>query len=147
MYDDVLDAALAGVAEHREHDLSRAEALRHLERRPAVRSGRDAEQHAFLARQPPRELRGVLIGDRDDLVDDLEVEILGHEARADALNLVIARLSPGDHWRRRRLDRDDARAGTLLLQHLPDAGDRPTRADAGDERVDPRHLLENLLRG
>ena len=56
----------------------------------------DAAEDAFLRGQPAGDLDGVLVLDLDHLVDDLEVQHVGNEAGADALDLVPARLQrPG----------------------------------------------------
>ena len=62
--------------------------------------------------------------------------IVGHEAGADALDLVRAGLAARQDRRILRLDRDDLRDGLARLQHLADAGDGAAGADAGDEIVD-----------
>ena len=104
-------------------------------------------QNAFLAREPPRVFDGRALGDRDDLVDDLAIEDLGNEAGADALDIVRARLLAGQYGRVGRLDRDDARGGVALFEHLSNSRDGPAGANAGDERRDITvDGLENLER-
>ena len=67
-----------------------------------------------LLRNLARGLERRLVGDGDDLVDDLAVEDAGHEARADALDLVRAGLTAGEHGRILGLERDHLH-GRLLL--------------------------------
>ena len=61
------------------------------------------------------------------------VEHLGHEAGADALDLVRAGQPAGEHRRRRGLHGDHLHRGATLLEHLPHAGDRATGADPADD--------------
>src|SRR5690606_9663461 len=70
------------------------------------------------------------------LVVDLGVEDLGHEVRAEALDLVRTRLAAVEDRRLGGLDRDDLHARLALLEHLPHTRDGPARADARDEDVD-----------
>ena len=81
-------------------------------------------------------LQGVLVADRDRLVDHRAVEHLGDEAGADPLDLVRPRRAAGEHRRGGGLDGDDEGLGRALPEHPPDAGDRPARADPGDEGAD-----------
>src|SRR5262245_22081570 len=105
-------------------------------------AGADAAENAFLARQLPGHGERIVVVHLDHFVDDAEVQHVGHEARADALNLVPAglqRLSlhllrddrAGDRLHRNRLERRFA-----LLDDFADAGDGAAGADAGDEDVD-----------
>ena len=108
----------------------------------------------FLAMQAPGHLDGFLVGDRLDLVDDVEVEHVGLEAGADPLDLVrpglrrLARADCGQHRRGRRLDRDQLHRPPLLTLEVPaDAGDRAARPDAGDEDVDRARRCRPRSRG
>ena len=83
-----------------------------------------------------RGLERGLVADRDDLVDDLAVEHLGHEARADALDLVRAGRAAGQHRGNPPARRRPPSARAAGLQHLADARDGAARADARDEIVD-----------
>src|SRR3954452_10798303 len=83
------DVALARVGQHRDDPL--AAHLRppcELARRPDVRAARDPAEDALGAGERERGLDGVLVGDRDDLVEQLAVEDRRHEARADAVDAV-----------------------------------------------------------
>ena len=107
-----------------------------LERRGDRGAGRNADRDAFDAGAQARVVEGVVVADRDDLVDRRAVEDRRHEAGADALDLVRAGLAAGQDRAVGRLDRDDLEAGLARLQHLADAGDGAAGADAGDEDVD-----------
>ena len=72
-----------------------------------VCAGRDADQQAFFAAEPPRHLDRFVVGDRDDLVVDLAVQDAGHEAGADALDRVDAGAAALEHRRTGRLHGDD----------------------------------------
>src|SRR5207247_2017216 len=141
------EIALAGVGEDGEHHGAPAELPRDADRRRARRAGGDADQKPLEARQRARVLDGLLVRDRDHLVVDGSVEDLGHEARADPLDVVKARLAARQHGRRGRLDGVDGHVGALAAQHLADAGDGAARADPGHEGVDLRELGQDLGRG
>src|SRR5262249_57396792 len=85
-------------------------------------------------------------GTGDALVVERVVEDLGDESGADSVQGVEARLAPGEDGRGRRLDGVDAGGGAFGPQHAAAPGDRPARADPGDERVDLRQLREQLAR-
>ena len=66
--------------------------LRDLDRGPHRGAAGDPRKHALAAReQHARGLERVLVVDRDDLVEHVAVQHRGHEAGADALDLVRAR--------------------------------------------------------
>ena len=75
--------ALARVGQHRYHPFAFTQALRNDQRSEDVGSGRDADQHAFLAADLPRRLDRVLVLDRDKLVVNLTVEYARDKARAE----------------------------------------------------------------
>jgi hypothetical protein len=106
------------------------------QRRRHVGPGRDAARDAFELGEPARGVEGGLIADRHHLVDHRAVEHVRHEAGANALDLVRARVAAGEHRRVLSSTRDDAQAGTAGLQHLPDTRDGAAGADAGHEHVD-----------
>ena len=145
--------ALAGAATDRDDQLALVlRTLRHLQRRPDVRAGRNAGQDPFFQRQPPRRGKGVLVADRDDVVHDLQIEVLGHKARPRALNLVRTRLERfaiarlRDDRRILRLDRDGPERLLARLDHLADARDRAAGADRRDQDVRLAvGVLPNLL--
>ena len=119
---------------------------RDLHRRVQGEPGRAADQDALLARQAARRDERLLVGDLDDLVDQLDVHRPGHEVLADALDLV---------WRDRarveralRVGADDVDRRLALLEVLGDAADRPAGAHARDEHVDRAlGLLPDLRAG
>ena len=78
----------------------------------------------------------ILVRHGDDLIVNLRIERLRHEARADALDLVRAGLALREHGARRRLDSDNVHVLILLLEIAADARQRAARADARDERRD-----------
>src|SRR5262249_27895663 len=109
---------------------------------------RDAGRNAFLTRECASRFECGLIADCDDLVDYTEIEHVGHEARADALDLVRSGLAPREHCAVLRLDRDDAQRRPSRLEHLTYARDRAAGADAGNEEIDvAAGVVPDLLRG
>ena len=90
----------------------------------------------------PAQGESVLVDDGDDLVIDLGVQHLGHEARADALNLVGPGHTGGQHRRAFRLHRRHPDGGVPGLQILPHAGDGAAGAHTGHE---PIHLPVGIL--
>ena len=134
------DVALAGVGQDRDDPLARATpaAARPRARAhsaaphemPASTPSRRAQQRAPSRSRPRR---------RPAMTSSMTSRLStgGHEARADALDLVRAGRRAREHRRRCRLDRDDARVGVALLEHLPHAGDRAAGPDAGDEARRP----------
>src|SRR3954452_21062649 len=127
--------ALAPVRNDHEDALAR-EFIPRRHPQPSIDRGAagDAHQEPLLARRLTRAVQGVLVGDGDDLVDHRAVEHLGHEPRADALDLVRSGQPAREHRGGRGLDRHDVRRGPALLQHLPDARDGPPGADSADQR-------------
>src|SRR5687768_109367 len=71
-----------------------------------------------------------------DLIVDVAVEYVWHEIGPDALDLVRPCLAGGQEGRLRRFDGHDLELRLELLQHLSDAGDSASGADAADENVD-----------
>src|SRR5205814_10178614 len=70
-----------------------------------------------------------------------------NEARSDALNLVRRVRAALERLRFDRHDGHDERVRIGLLQYLPDAADRASRADAGNDRVDlAAGVAKDLLR-
>ena len=107
-----------------------------LERRRHRGAGRDADRNAFELGDEARGVERGLVADGDDLVDDGAVEDVGHEAGADALDLVRPGLTARQDRRILGLDRDDLQGRAARLQHLADRRDGAAGADAGDEIVD-----------
>src|SRR3954465_437061 len=104
------EIALAGIVIEGEDALAGADLVELLADRRQARARADADQHAFLARRPPRHLLGVGRIDQDDPVDRVGVEIGGNEAGADALDRVRAGLATGDDRGQGRLDREHTQA-------------------------------------
>ena len=73
---------------------------------------RGARRDALLAGQPPRITDRLVVRDLLDGVNEGEVQVVGNEARADAVNLMACRLERlagqplRQDWTRGRLDRD-----------------------------------------
>src|SRR4051794_26551610 len=92
------DVPLAGVGEDR-HDppAARLGPARDLHGRPHVRAARDARQDPLPAGERDGGLHGVVVGDGDDLVEQVAVEHGRHEARADAVDAVRPGSAAGEH--------------------------------------------------
>ena len=99
------------------------------------RAGGDAYKQALPPGQGLRPGVGVLVGDRDDPVNHIRGIGLRHEAGADALDLVLARGSAGEHRRTGRLRSEDLYGGIVLLESLSGAAYGPAGPDAGDEDI------------
>ena len=99
------------------------------------RAGGDAYKQALPPGQGLRTGVGVLVGDRDDPVNHIRGIGLRHEAGADALDLVLARGSAGEHRRTGRLRSEDLYGGIVLLESLSGAAYGPAGPDAGDEDI------------
>src|SRR5712692_1867250 len=141
------EVALAGVREHGDDELGRAQFCGHGARGEGGGAGRDADQQPLLAREPPRPRERVLVAHLDDPVDDGAIQHPRDERRPDALDRVRASLAAGEHGRLRRLDGDDAHARHLRLEDLAHAGHRAPRAHARHERVESAvDRLEDLER-
>ena len=85
---------------------------------------------------PVRGVECVLVLHRHHFVVDIGVQVPGHESGADALQGVRALDPAGENRGCRWLYGHYLQTGLALLQHSADAGDRPARADPGDEDVD-----------
>src|ERR1041384_6907572 len=88
---------LALVGEDGDDDFSLAELLRDARRRRARGAGGQPDDPAFFRREAPRVVHRLLVAHLEDLVDHLTVQDRGHEARADALDFVKARLAAREH--------------------------------------------------
>src|SRR5207248_5437822 len=101
----------------------------------------DAAQHALLVGQAAGHLEGVLVVHLDHLINYVHVQDARDKARADALDLVTARLERlalfllGDYRAAGRLDRNGLERGLALLDNLADTGNGAAGAHAGDEDV------------
>jgi len=99
----------------------------------------------FLPGQRARRGDGVVVRDLDHLVHERDVEHLGDEPVADALDLVQARLVPEQGSHVGGLDGHDADLRAVLLEEAPDALDRPAAPDARHEDVElPAGLAPQL---
>ena len=66
--------------------------LGHFDRGPSRRAGADAAHHAFELGHAAAGFHGVFILHEDDIVDDIDVQLVGNEAGPDTLNRMPARL-------------------------------------------------------
>src|SRR5439155_11939937 len=107
-----------------------------LESGPSGGAATDAAEKALQRRELASRIGGVFIFHLNAFVDDLDVEHVGNEAGADALNGVAARLELlslhllRDDRTVDWLDRDGLHARLARLDHLADARDRATGAHA-----------------
>jgi hypothetical protein len=95
----------------------------------------DANEDAFLFGEAAGHGEGFIVGDLNDLVDELGVEDLGDEAGADALDLVRAGLAAGEDGAVGGFHGDGPEVGVAGLHVLADPGEGSSGADAGDEDV------------
>ena len=123
-------------------------AASHLDSTPGGGPTADSAHQSFPLGHLAGGLYRVLVVDLHHLVDHVEVENVGDEARSDSLDRMPAwpdRLAGellGDHRAIGRLDRHDLDPGLAALERLTDAGDRAAGADAADEDV---HLAFGVL--
>src|SRR5438270_12771083 len=82
------EIALARVRKDDHDPLAGAELFGDLDGSPADRAGRNADEDAFLFREPPGRGLRVVPCDVDDAVDDVRIVDRGDHARADALKFV-----------------------------------------------------------
>src|SRR5699024_2854852 len=119
-----------------------------LQRGLQVRAGRNAAEDALLRGELTGHRDGVLVGDGDDLVEDVAVEDLRHEVGAEALDLVRAGLVLGEQRGRGRLDGHQLHVLLVAAQGAAGAGNGAAGADARDEVIDVAvGVLPNLLAG
>jgi hypothetical protein len=107
-----------------------------------VGSGGDACEDAFFFGEAACHGEGVVVGDLDDFGDDGEVEVIGDEASAGALDFVrgwddgVAGEGLGDDWAGFWFDGDGGEGRFVVAERAGDAGDGAAGADGGDEDVD-----------
>src|SRR5262245_16451384 len=107
---------------------------------------RAADEQCLLTSQSARHLERVPIAYRDDFVADVPVEGVRPEVLTDALDKIGPARAARVH-RALGVGADDPDPPLRsLLQVAPSAGDRPTRAHAGDEVGDPAGSLLPQLR-
>src|SRR5436853_5910494 len=130
------EVALTRVVHHR-HDRREVRSVpRQLQRGRDVAAGRDAAEDAFFRGEPPRH-RQALGGRRgDDPGQESDVEVLGNEAVADALDAVRPPLASRQQGALLGLDRVEPHARVLLAQEAADAGERAAAALRGDKGAD-----------
>ena len=119
-----------------------------------VGAGTDAGKDALFLGQASGHREGLVVGDGENLVDRIKVEVAGDESRTGSLDLVGARLHGlagtclGDDRGVLGLHRDGLEARLALLDHFGDAGDGAAGADCGDKDVDLAvGVLPDLLGG
>ena len=130
------EVALAGAGDDDDDELARVfGVVGELEGGVDGGAGGDADQDAFLFGQAAGHGEGVVVGDLDDLVDEVGVEDFGDEAGAEAGDLVRAGRAAGEDGAIGGLDGDGPEVGVAGLDVLADAGEGAAGADAGDEDV------------
>src|SRR5579884_3156101 len=130
------DIALAGLGKDGYDHVARVlRALGHLNRRPDRGAGGDAREDTFLFGQAAGHLHGILVLYGDDLVNDLGIENVGNEARADALDRMRAFGFAAQDRRGRRLNGDALEAGLARLDDVADARDGAAGADSGHQDI------------
>ena len=130
------EVALAGVGDDDHDELACVLwVARDLECCMHRRTGRDANQDAFLFGEAARHGERLVVGDLEDLVDQFGLEDVGDEASAEACDLVGAGLAAGEDGAVGGLDGDGPEVGVAGLHVLADAGEGAAGADAGDEDV------------
>ena len=86
-----------------------------------IGAGGNAHEHALFLADAASHGKGLLVGDRDDFVDDIEVEVVGDKAGTGSLNFCGARFhglasaSLGDDGRIFGFDRDGAEGFLRVL--------------------------------
>src|SRR5690606_24864793 len=103
--------------------LTRTQLARHLERGPGNGARRHPHEQPLLACEPARERECILLPRRNHAIDDRAVEVVGDEAWAHPLKLVLAALSAAQHRRARRLHRYHLDRRVALLQETTHARD------------------------
>src|SRR5919197_1234580 len=95
-----------------------------------------------------RHLIGVIVLYRNDLIEDLCIQDLWHEAGADTFDLMSGRQATGEHRRGRWFHCDDFHPWILVLQHLTHTSDRAPRPDPSDKAMDriTAHGSQDLFR-
>ena len=93
-----------------------------------VGPGGDSHQHAFLFADPTGHGEGFIVAHRDDLVDDVEVQIVRNKAGARSLNFVragfdrLTRASLGDDGGILGLHRDGLEGFFPSFDHFGHSG-------------------------
>ena len=107
-----------------------------------IGAGGNAHEHALFLADAASHGKGLLVGDRDDFVDDIEVEVVGDKAGTGSLNFVGARFhglasaSLGDDGRIFGFDRDGAEGFFAGFDDFGNTGDGSTRTHGGDKDID-----------
>ena len=100
------------------------------------RARRNADEDAFLLRQPPRSLHRLVEVDVEHFIDDRRVVDRRNEARADPLEFVRRVRTALQHLRLDGHHRNHFDFRITLLEHLTDAGHRAAGSDACYNGVD-----------
>src|SRR5699024_6160871 len=131
------DVALAEGTQDREDSICLVLRLLYvLQRTPHGCTAGDTTQHSLAARATAGGPHGLAEWRVDHAIEDILIEGLWEEVRAQTLDLVRAETAFGQQRGICRLDADDRDALLLRLQVLRSAGDGATGADARDEDVD-----------
>src|SRR6478735_752558 len=142
-----VQVALARIAEHGD-DLARGYRPGDIDRGRHVRARGWTHQKRLAQRELARHLCGADVRNEHNLVDQLAIQEVRNEARAEPLNAVKRRSPTTEHRRSRWLHRHQADLlAELAAQYPTYAGERTTRADAANERGNvAAGLLEDLER-
>src|SRR5579885_2324045 len=120
-------------------------AARDLERGGDIAAGGDSAEDTFLAGQAAGHLYRFVRGGGHHTVDILQVQHLGDEAVADALDLMRSPASAGDDITLGRFDDEDLDGGILLFEVFRRAGDCSPGALREHQRADATlRLLPDL---
>jgi hypothetical protein len=101
----------------------------------------------FHSRESSRTFECVLIGDREDFVQDGAVQHGGNKTDADAGHEVAPSGSARKYSGPSGLNGDDAHARLALLEDFPDSGDGSTSANASNEDIDRARSIVPDLHG
>ena len=107
-----------------------------------IGAGRDADKHALFLADAAGHGKGFLVGDGDDFVDDIEVEVIGDKAGTGSLNFVgawfygLAGAGLGDDGGILGFDRDGAEGFFTGFNDFGNTGDGASGADSGDKDID-----------
>ena len=99
-------------------------------------AGRDAAQQAVIPGQFFCPFKGMVFGDRDDLIDDVPVQVRGDKSGPDALDFVGPRAAAGQDRGVFRLHGNGDQAGGFFFDHFRHPGDGAAGAHAGHKDID-----------
>ena len=141
--------AVTGIREKDNNGLPRVfRALGQLDSGPYGSAGGDTHQHALALADLPASGKGILIGDRDNLVIDLGIQDGGNKPSADALDAMLTGDAGGKDGGGLRLDGDDADGRIFLPEVAAHTGDGTAGADPCHKGIHlPIGILPDLRGG